>query len=169
MSAIGDIVTSILVPAFEAAAREQAIVNFAGTYVNPNISMTLTVAVEDGLPGLGIHNWTIGELDALRLYSFIVGIPDTVEPSLRLYPMNLAGGEKTRFRGVYEVLQNDFTASSTGGNGVFTSGCLPWGNVGGIQYNNVGFDDFDFLVDVNGRAMAIMPRVTGQTLLRVSG
>lgn len=169
MVVLGDIATDILVPAFEAAAREKATTDFAGTYTNPNTTMSLTVTVEDGLPGLGIHNWTRADLDVLEIYAFAVGIPYTLDASLRIYPMDLVGGGKTRFRGVYEVLQNTSAAvsGSSGSGGVFTSGCLPWGGVGSIQYDNIGFDDFDFVVDGRGRAVAIVPRVTGQTLFRV--
>jgi hypothetical protein len=170
MVVIGDIATDILVPAFEAAAREQATTHFAGTYTDRNTTMTLTVTVDDGIPGLGIHNWTRGDLDVLKYYAYLGGnIPLTLDPSLRIYPMDLVGGGEARFRGVYEVLQN-MTATASGssaGGGVFTSGCLPWGGVGGLQYDNIGFDDFDFVVDGTGKAVAIVPRVTGQTLYRV--
>ena len=39
--AIGDLVTQIMVPAFEAAAREEATANFAGTYINSTSGMQL--------------------------------------------------------------------------------------------------------------------------------
>jgi hypothetical protein len=158
ISLIGDIVTSTMVSAFEQAAREQAILKFAGTYASSN--MTLAISANDGHPGLKISNWTMGDKDVLELYS---GSSST---DARLYPMDLEGDGKTAFRAVYEPPQDAHYTAQPGI--VFSRGCLPWGDVAAYQYGNIAFDDFVFDVDENGEATAITPRVARQTLPKVT-
>ncbi|KAI8625425.1 beta-lactamase/transpeptidase-like protein [Xylariaceae sp. FL1651] len=157
MTLIGDVVTYTMVSAFEQAARDQASRKFAGTYASSN--MTLAISVNSGHPGLKISNWTMGSENVLELYS---GSPDT---DARLYPIDLAGGGKIAFRAVYEPSREAFYTAQPGI--VFSRGCLPWGDVASPQYGNIAFDDFVFDVNENGEAIAISPRVTRQTLLKV--
>ncbi len=164
---ISEVVTEALVPAFEAASREQAVQNFAGTYVwTENSTMALTLAADDGRPGLGVRNWTMGSLNVLQVYAALaLGSPIlSDESSLRLYPMDLVGGGQMAFRGVYEILQNE--SSTETGRQPFTSGCLAWGGVDTPQYGNVGFDDFVFDINDAGEATAITSRVARKTLKR---
>lgn len=159
MSVIGDVVTSALASAFEQAARVEAESNFAGVYASAG--MNLTIAVNDGHPGLKLGNWTAGGKDVLELYT---GVPNAASDA-RLYPVGLEGDGTIAFRAVYEATRDPSYTSQPGI--VFSQGCLPWGSVAGIQYGNVAFDDFVFEVDGMGRATAITPRVARQTLKRV--
>ena len=87
--------------------------------------------VEEGKPGLGVVNWTRGDVDVLQMFALVSGIPLQYTPSLRLYPMNPEDGSYRVFRGVYEALptvESNVSASATP-NGVFASGCLSWGAV----------------------------------------
>lgn len=176
MGTIGDLFADMLVPAFEAAAREQAAVNFGGVYASEEkeeeaeMVMSLTIAVEDGRPGLGVYNWTTADgKDVLYLYSGIA------KPSLRLYPMTgvSSGAGKVLFRGVYEEEEDDLGGATTNGcsssesGKIFSGGCLSWGGVGSPTYGNVGFDEFVIAVDGRGRAVSVTPRVSRQTLSRV--
>lgn len=173
MAALADTIADALVPAFEAAAREQAEVDFAGTYVlidgATNVTTTMTIALDGGRPGMGVTSWTRSDgLDLLKNFALVSGVPLTYTPSLRLYPMGLEGGGQVAFRGVYETLSNTTTGSaSIGGKGLFTTGCVTWGGVGSPIYGNVGFDDFMFDVDAeSGMATAVTPRVARAALSR---
>ncbi|KAI0857594.1 beta-lactamase/transpeptidase-like protein [Xylaria cubensis] len=156
LSIIGDAVTSTIVSAFEQAARDEAAYNFAGVYVSSN--MSLTISVSDGHPGLKLSNWTMGDKDVLELYT---GVPNT-QADARLYPMDLESNGKIAFRAVYEKAREASRTSQPGV--VFSQGCLPWGGVAALHYGKIAFDDFVFEVDDKGRATAIVPRITRQTL-----
>ncbi|KAI1735724.1 beta-lactamase/transpeptidase-like protein [Xylaria scruposa] len=156
LSIIGDVVTSTMISAFEQAARDEAAYNFAGVYVSAN--MSLTISVDDGHPGLKLSNWTMGDKDVLELYT---GVPNA-QADARLYPMDLESNGEIAFRAVYERARE---ASQTSQPGVvFSQGCLPWGGVAALHYGKIAFDDFVFKVDDKGRATALVPRITRQTL-----
>ncbi|KAF7547401.1 hypothetical protein G7046_g9019 [Stylonectria norvegica] len=163
LALLSEVAVQIAVPAFENAAREQAAARFSGTFANEDTNMTLTLGVEDGLPGLGVSNWTMGGQDILQLYAQWSSVPLDVEASLRLYPMDLEGKCEVALRGVYEQKLSSAAAQQ----GVFTSGCLAWGGADAVQYGNIGFDDFVIEVDKQGQAVAITPRVARQKLPKI--
>ncbi|KAJ3469475.1 hypothetical protein MRS44_003540 [Fusarium solani] len=169
MNIINEMVTDIMVPAFEAAAAEQAIKNFAGTYVATDNSMEMTIVGLDGHIGLGVQNWTSGDLDLLVTYYAALSIAESVSSkspraSLRLYPVGLHGGGKVAFRGVYGLNTNESVFGSS--DEPWLGGCGAWAGVGEPPYGNVGLDDFVFDVDVDGRAAAITARGARKTLQR---
>ncbi|WAO88762.1 Beta-lactamase domain-containing protein [Fusarium falciforme] len=169
MNIINEMVTDIMVPAFEAAAVEQAIKNLAGTYVATDNSMEMTIVSLDGHLGLGVQNWTSGDLDLLVTYYAALSMAESVSstsPSanLRLYPVGLHGGGKVAFRGVYGLNTNESVFGSR--DEPWLGGCGAWAGVGEPPYGNIGLDDFVFDVDENGRATAITARGARKTLQR---
>ena len=169
MNIINEMVTDIMVPAFEAAAAEQAIKNLAGTYVATDNSMEMTIVGLDGYMGLGVQNWTSGDLDLLVTYYAALSVADSVSSTspranLRLYPVGLHGGGKVAFRGVYGLNTNESVFGSR--DEPWLGGCGAWAGVGEPPYGNVGLDDFVFDVDEDGRATAITARGARKTLQR---
>lgn len=167
MNIINEMVTDIMVPAFEAAAAEQAIKNFAGTYVATDNSMEMKIVGLDGHMGLGIQNWTSGDLDLLVTYYAALSMADSVSSTspranLRLYPVGLHGEGKVAFRGVYGLNTNESVFGSR--DEPWLGGCGAWAGVGEPAYGNVGLDDFVFDVDKDGRATAITARGARKTL-----
>ncbi|KAI1366401.1 beta-lactamase/transpeptidase-like protein [Xylaria arbuscula] len=158
LNVIGDTVTRTMASAFEQAARDEAIYNFAGVYSSSN--MTLKISVNDDHPGLKLSSWKMGDKDMLELYTGVPG--DRVDA--RLYPMDLQGNGKIAFRAVYEGVRE---ASQTSQPGVvFSQGCLPWGGVAALHYGKIAYDDFVFEIDSAGSATGVVPRITRQTLSR---
>jgi hypothetical protein len=165
MQQLNGLITEALLPAFEAAALEQAAANFAGTYVsartNDSEPMLIHIVAGDGGLGLGVQNWTAGNLDLLKSYFAATAeiSPDLVtgEPSLRLYPVNLHDDGRTAYRGVFEY-EGSVGVFSTNETSPFGSHCAAWAAVSTPQYGNIGLDDFVFHVDETGRAIAVTAR-----------
>ncbi|RSM13195.1 hypothetical protein CEP52_002047 [Fusarium oligoseptatum] len=154
MNIINEMVTDIMIPAFEAAAAEQAIKNFAGTYVATDNSMEMKI---------------VGDLDLLVTYYAALSMADSVadtspRANLRLYPVGLHGGGKVAFRGVDGLNTNESVFGSR--DQPWLGGCGAWAGVGEPPYGNVGLDDFVFDVDEDGRATAITARGARKTLQR---
>jgi len=171
MFAINQVVTEIFTPAFEKAALEQAVRNFAGTYVasdNTTSPQSLTIVAGDGPAGLGVQNWTSGDLDLVKSYFAAKNLMalDEVpgQPTLRLYPMDLHNGKQVAFRGVYEIPNKDGVYSS--GSRPFEKYCATWSQLSEPQYGNIGLDDFVFDIDEMGKATAITARGERKTLKR---
>ncbi|ORY16868.1 hypothetical protein BCR34DRAFT_73618, partial [Clohesyomyces aquaticus] len=172
MQLINKMITETMVPAFEAAAQQQAAKNFAGRYGssgNDSIPMALEVVAGDGGLGLGVRNWTGGQLDLLKSYvaamqgSTIEDLKE--EPSLRLYPVDLRDASQVAFRGVYESY-TEGNAFSTSETRPFEGYCAAWGGVSEPQYGNVGLDDFVFTIDQEGKAISVDVRGARRMLLR---
>ncbi|RSL55278.1 hypothetical protein CEP53_007163 [Fusarium sp. AF-6] len=169
MNIINEMVTDIMIPAFEAAAAEQAIKNFAGTYVAADNSMEMKIVGLDGHMGLGVQNWTSGDIDLLVTYYAALLMAESVSDTspranLRLYPVGLHGGGKVAFRGVYGLNTNESVFGSR--DEPWLGGCGAWAGVGEPPYGNVGLDDFVFDVNEDGRAITIMARGARKTLQR---
>ncbi|KAM0286425.1 hypothetical protein ACHAQH_000851 [Verticillium albo-atrum] len=130
-----DLITEIMVPAFEAAARQQATDKFAGTYVNSDTGMRLTLETYEELPGLRVLNWTMGETDMLESIGFFIyGMPQPV--TLALYSMDLEQPDVVAFRGVYELVLTDEDKAILKGiddSSIFLSVCAAWGGGGLAQ------------------------------------
>jgi len=142
---IADLIADTFVPAFEAAAKERAVVNFSGTYKATNgLNSSITI-VTDNYPGLGIHSWISNGTDILAAYLDFNGLGDRFTASVRLYPTSLftSSPSEQAFRAVFEVLPKHATASDSGagGGGVFASNCFTWAGVDAISYGNVAADD----------------------------
>ncbi|RSL85883.1 hypothetical protein CEP51_003100 [Fusarium floridanum] len=169
MNIINEMVTDVMIPAFEAATAEQAIKNFAGTYVATDNSMEMKIVGLDDHMGLGVQNWTSENFDLLVAYYAALSMAESVSSTspranLRLYPVGLHGGGKVAFRGVYGLNTNESVFGSR--DEPWLGGCGAWAGVGEPPYGNVGLDDFVFDVDEDGRATAITARGARKTLQR---
>ncbi|KIX01720.1 uncharacterized protein Z518_09446 [Rhinocladiella mackenziei CBS 650.93] len=155
-----ELIAQTMVPAFEEAAREQAAKKFAGLYESSGV--TLTLGVDEGLPGLVVRNWTKRDVDVLQAYGQFMWPEQNVTPGLRLYPTGIEKGGKVSFRGVYEL-----EGSSTTNRGPFVGGCMSWGGIDTPTYGSIGFDDFEFVLDDSGKTVGITLRVFRETLRKV--
>lgn len=175
---LADILTETFLPAVRAAAREEARVAYAGTFVGGNegmaLSSNITLVVEEeegeengsakgiGKPGLAVTEWTLGGQDILALLRGIIGENTTA----RLYPTGLVsetrnGTRKSAWRAVYEVLPAEV------GDGVFSNGCHSWFTMDSLVYGGVGLDEFLFSVE-DGKATAVEPRALGASMARAA-
>ena len=153
-----DLITEVLFPAIEAAAKDNTAVTFAGTYKATNGLNSSISILTDVLPGLNIQSWVSNGTNALEAYLAVSGLTN-VNSTVRLYPTNLFqdSPKQQAFR-VADVLPRN----STGG--VFSSGCGTWVGVDVPTYGNVGVDEFVFHFDEYGRGVSVEPRAFRITL-----
>lgn len=154
------ILASVLHPAFEEAAKEEATHNYAGVYSaarsGGNSSITIVV---DEYPGLAVTHWLNNGTNMMEVLGEIeTGVTNASELaglSLRLYPSNLvtraANGSITRtgWRAVYELLPPEPSP--------FFGTCVSWLGIDQYTYGGVGLDEFVFDLGADGRAVAIEP------------
>jgi hypothetical protein len=145
----------ILVPALDAAAKEEAVLRFTGTYAHDKSNSSITITT-DGGPGLKVEEWInesvdmIGTIQALESYSSA--------PSVRLYPTGLESLGQVSFVAIIQQLESTSTQVP----------CTTWYMVDSQVYGNVGVDEFLFEVDGQGDAVALSPRVLRTVLPKAS-
>lgn len=146
-----------LVPALDAAAKEEAVSRFTGTYAHNNSNSSITVTT-DGGPGLKVDDWVNDSVDMIATIQTLAGY--TSAPSVRLYPTGLESLGKISF--IALIQQLDSTSSSS------EVPCTTWFEVDSQVYGNVGVDEFLFEVDSQGDAVGLSPRALRTVLPRAS-
>ena len=164
-SILADLITGTWIPAFEAAAREQAQTDYAGAYssADPQLNSSITIGLSDDRPGLGIESWTSNGTDMLKAYGEIPTVGATAKQavSARLYPVGLQEGNQIAFRALFEVLPQPKVGK------VFSINCGTWFTAGSVGYGEVALGDFVIEVDeATGKAVSINPRALRVVLAR---
>ena len=158
---LSDMIAQIFVSALEAAAKEEAHKNYAGTYTSKALNGSLTIAT-DNLPGLHITSFELNGTDIFPLAASLALEPGASNGpervALRLYPIGLKStrdGETTRtgWRLVTQILPEALDP------GAFSTNCAEWINVDGTVYGIIGFDEFLFNLGDDGEATSIQPRI----------
>ena len=159
---ISNIVASVIFPALEDSARQQAHTNLAGRYAstaaNLNSSVVLTTVKEQ--PGLLLKEWVANGTDFLASITKIAGGPLDV----RLYPTGLEQACEHAICSSFRAVFQGPSAGQTGG--VFSQGCITWNAIDLLQYGGVGLDEFVVAFDHEGRALSITPRALRAVLPR---
>lgn len=160
-SMMADMITEIYLPAMEIAARTESTQNFVGTYSDPALNSSVIVTSDPSLPGLGVSSWISKGKDVF------LDLNTNIRLSIRLYPTGLekSGLNGTTVLGYRAVFENG-EANYSAPTGPSDGGCTTWFNVDSMSYGSLGFDDFVFTVDANGRAQSISPRFLRVTLPR---
>lgn len=148
-------VMEVLVPALDAAAKEEAISRFTGTYAQDKTNSSITITT-DGGPGLKVENWVSDSVDMIATIQALEG--DSTAPSVRLYPTGLESSGQVLFVAIIQQLES---ASSQ-------VPCTTWYMVDSQVYGNVGVDEFLFEVDSKGDAVAVSPRALRTVLPKAS-
>ena len=165
VEALGGLLTESFVPALEEAAREHAAAVYAGTYVAHGAksrSSNLTLTVDDARPGLGVSEWFSNGVDMQATVKTLLGATgEDVSVSIRLYPMQLAAGDKMAFRAVFELLPKPASPGRSWAT------CQSWTSVDSLVYGSIGLDEFEFEMDgQKGKAGAVSPRALRERLVR---
>jgi hypothetical protein len=151
----------MLVPALDAAAKEEAVVRFTGTYThhdnNNKTNSSITITTDDG-PGLKVEDWVNDSVDMIATIEALAGYTST--PSVRLYPTGLESSEQVSFIAIIQQLESVSSSSDVP--------CTTWFEVDSQVYGNVGVDEFLFEVDGRGDAVGLSPRALRTVLPRVS-
>ncbi|PVH78851.1 beta-lactamase/transpeptidase-like protein [Cadophora sp. DSE1049] len=159
---LSNLLSDTLIPAAEAAAREEATTTYAGTYASSNTSLnsSITLAIDDSKPGIGVTSWISNGTNMLTPSSFVSG------SSVRLYPTGLSRtvegstDVEVGFRAVFENLASD------GVGGTFTTSCQSWGQVDAVYWGTVGSDEFVVRVGSDSKAKGVSPRALRVELVR---
>lgn len=147
----------ILVPALDAAAKEEAVSRFTGTYADKKSNSSITVTTDDG-PGLRVDDWVNDSVDMVATIQALADYTST--PSVRLYPTGLESSGKISFIALIQQLQRTSSSSQVP--------CTTWFQVDSQVYGNVGVDEFLFELDGQGEAVALSPRALRTVLPRTS-
>ena len=159
---LSNLLSDTLIPAAEVVAREEASAAYAGTYTSADTALnsSITLALDDSKPGIGVTSWISNGTNMLTPSSFVPG------SSVRLYPTGLSQAVEGStdvemgFRAVFENLASD------GVGGTFTTSCQTWGQVDAVYWGTVGSDEFVMRVGSDGKATGVSPRALRMELLR---
>lgn len=140
-------ITSLL-PAIEAAGKDEARAVFAGTYVDEETNSTLTLRVDDEGPGLGIAEWTVRGTDVPSHWlSYLSTVPNNlpeVHISMRLYPSGLAAGSKMAWRVAVDLGSPEEIARADAQLFWPQGSCLAWGLMDRAVYEFGALDEMVF-------------------------
>lgn len=166
---LNNLVSSILVPILDAAAKDEA-QKYAGNYshihATGNSSITLVI---DENPGLAVTSWRNNGVNMLQTVMALYNAPTPADVSVRLYYSDLEYPTKSgsTFVGFRAVMQNLAANNATAPfDGPFTRACDSWQLIDAIPYGNVGLDEFLFEVNRHGDVVSIQPRALRVTLTK---
>lgn len=156
-TALQGFLTSTWLQAGEHAAREQARINFAGTYTFPDNS-SLNVTLLPNNPGLFLASLVSNGTDLFVSVGGTTGANSSSPGDFGgwLYPTKLAGGNRLAFRAVYGAV------GQPAGDP-----CGSWSTVDGLRYGGNPADLFIFETGADGRATAVEVPVLKKKLRRV--
>ncbi|KAF4501581.1 Beta-lactamase 2 [Fusarium agapanthi] len=141
-------ITKALVPALEAAGKDQAKKAFAGTYNNEDTNSTLTLDVDDAGPGLSITKWIVRGTDVSTHWLHYLSVlnPDVPKIALsgRLYPTDLKAGNKTSWRAMFRIGTANQNGMQEGLLFWEDASCMSWEMVDRAAYEFLGLDEMVF-------------------------
>ncbi|KAH0840866.1 beta-lactamase [Fonsecaea pedrosoi] len=157
-----------LVPGVAEVGRSDAELKYAGTYTssssssagsNANATSTITLSVDDY--GLVVSDFVARGIDVRSPdtgYAALAGSSDNTTTTIRLYPTNLAAGNQTAWRAVYqtssaaELAAFDAELFFPGGS------CQSWTAVDLQTYGFEALDYFVLTADSDGVVVRVEPR-----------
>ncbi|KAK6953659.1 hypothetical protein Daesc_005964 [Daldinia eschscholtzii] len=157
---IADAIGTVLLPALEEAAREQAEVSYAGTYTaNDGLNSSLVLSTDPSRPGLGIEQWISNGTDMIPIAVRYTLNYNVTAPAIRLYPAGLEtqpqgqqGTRKIAFKAVVENLDLEDHSGD-----MFSTNCGTWVSQTTAVYADMPLDQFVFTVPRDGKAVSVVP------------
>ncbi|KAJ5762482.1 uncharacterized protein N7511_005864 [Penicillium nucicola] len=158
---LAEMIADNVLPALEEAARSQALERFAGKYfvAHGGSNSSITITADDG-PGLKITEWTSNSVDMFKTLIALQGLTDRSKLNIRLQPNGLETAGRIAFSAV------NLVANPASNGGPILSSCLSWILLDSFVYGNIGLTEFEFELDNNGHAAAIIPRALRITIPR---
>ncbi|KAI2618157.1 beta-lactamase/transpeptidase-like protein [Hypoxylon sp. NC1633] len=161
---------SAVLPAVEAAGKDEARRAFAGEYVDPASNSSLTLAVDDEGPGLAVGSWVVRGTDVLAHWlNYLVavgGTLPTVPLSARVYPSGLTAGPRTAWRVVVDLGTPEQIAQSDALLFWPQGTCLAWGSMDRVVYQFEALDELVFDLADTDSAVGVEVTGFGATLVR---
>jgi CubicO group peptidase (beta-lactamase class C family) len=173
-NAVLDTLSSLIMPALEAQAAAEARAKYVGTYVStdPNLNSSLTVTFNrsniGGVTGaLSLSAWTTNSTNSMGIFG------DDIIPRL-LPAINNAQPDqpgRVAFKASTNPQYVTYAPYTEQGLGPFsafydTNGDWVITDSGGMYYDGKAYNEFIFDVDGMGRAVGVMPAVTGVRMER---
>jgi len=180
---MADVIGPILLPALEAAAREQADEMFAGTYTyvddNENttsysavaknssvsnvgadggkLNSTLVLSTHPDKPGLGIDRWISNGTDMIPIAIRYTLNYNVTGPSVRLFPTGLESSSSSKKQIAFKAMIEN-TASPDRRDKMFSTNCGTWVSQTAAVYADYPLDQFVFTLAEDGKTVeSVMP------------
>ncbi|KAI0164392.1 beta-lactamase/transpeptidase-like protein [Hypoxylon sp. FL1284] len=148
-----------LLPAVEAAGKDQARAAFAGTYVDEDTGSKLTLAVDDEGPGLNVTEWNVRGTDVtthwLNYLSAISSSLPAIHISMRLYPSGLAAGSQTAWRVAIDLGSPEEIAQADSQLFWPQGSCVAWGVMDRAVYEFGALDEMVFSLSDDAKATSV--------------
>jgi hypothetical protein len=164
---MADAIGPILLPALEAAAREQADALYAGTYSSGNSSIKLST--DPAKPGIGIDRWVSNGTDMIPIAIRYTLNYNVTGPSLRLFPTGLettASGGKDKKIAFKAMIEN--TDAPDRRDKMFSTNCGTWVSQTAAVYADYPLDQFVFTIGSDGKVKSVQPLALRTTLSKES-
>ncbi|KAI1344430.1 beta-lactamase/transpeptidase-like protein [Xylariaceae sp. FL0016] len=163
---IADAIGPVLIPAIEAAAREQAQEMYGGTYQSSDgtVNSTVTLSTDPEKPGIGIDNWISNGTDMIPIAIRYTLNYNVTGPALRLYPTGLEtdnedGSKKVAFKVMIENV-----GAPDRRDRMFSTNCGTWVSQTTAVYTDMPLDQFVFTLNENGTVVSLEPLALRSTL-----
>lgn len=161
-----------LLPAIEAAGREQAKSSYVGEYTEQSTNSSITFTM-DGGPGLLISEWTVRGFNVLKNiggYSWATletGKVNSEPPvSARVYPTNLQSEGQAAWRAVFDSTNSTVNAALDSQLFFKDGSCQTWSSQDRQTYDFLSLDEFVF-VQSEGEAKTVKNPAFNITLTKV--
>ncbi|KIW68111.1 hypothetical protein PV04_04078 [Phialophora macrospora] len=144
---INELATQTWIPAVEAAARESAAANLAGTFVSQDgLNSSIRLSIVPNYQGLRVTQLIYNDTDFLQVLATGLGYA-----GMSIQYMNARDDGQLAFRGIFQSQRQDGPSP-----GVFRRDCNAyWTEVDTIKYGNTGLDEVFITVDKTGRATGV--------------
>jgi hypothetical protein len=172
---LSNLITEIVLPALETAAREHAKDHLIGTYSFNNLSglessITLTTEItESGQSGLGISQWISNGKDMMYVLAHFLPPMFARPVQVRLYPststeeiMTNGVHAKLGYRALFELRSSESVRKGTFDRPV------RWFHMDQLNWQATALDEFIVECDEEGYGLYITPRALGIVLRKVS-
>ncbi|KAI1130611.1 beta-lactamase/transpeptidase-like protein [Nemania abortiva] len=166
---MADAIGPILLPALEAAAREEADARYAGTYAASALNSSLVLSTDPSKPGLGVDRWVSNGTDMIPVAVRYTLNYNVTGPSIRLFPTGLessssSGGKKIiAFKAMIEN-----TDAVDRSDKMFSTNCGTWVSQTVAVYADYPLDQFVFTIGEDGVAESVVPLALRTPLLKQS-
>ncbi|KAK8050326.1 beta-lactamase family protein [Apiospora phragmitis] len=173
---MADSIGAVILPAYDAATRDDANRRYAGRYVAdpavyPNLTSSLELTTDPAKPGVGVGSWISNGTDMIPVAQSLQsgmsvpsdpGAGNSSTPSVRLYYTGLQSGSREAFKAVFEAQG----APDNPGTG-FSTDCGTWIDYTGVTYAGMPLDEFIFESDDAGNVLSVKNLALNVTLQKV--
>ncbi|KAF2873506.1 beta-lactamase/transpeptidase-like protein [Massariosphaeria phaeospora] len=173
-----DLLGATLIPAYQAATRDEADKLYSGRYVSRDtgrngsyVNSTLTISVDPGKPGLGVGPWVSNGTDMVDMAIKLQAGTDrsALKAETRLYYTQLEsktkdGGKRQAWKAIFED-----TGGPAAGQQLWSTDCGAWVGVTGITYASLPLDEFIFNLDSAGKVVSVENLALRTKLYKVDG